>query len=179
MGGTWIGPNGWPVIGTVAFIVAVAWWLRRVPNHAPSTVTILWRGFWWRYFPALMEYLTSSRGGGEDLEEAAIEPETPATTTPQNDNNGIAITATETNALLFAERANVLAAMVQAGKVGETEGIKIVFGVGPSSSNKTYQAAREMLKARLARMQPEKYPLLTPEQEAARKALGLNNGKNA
>lgn len=179
MGGTWIGPNGWPVIGTVAFIAAVAWWLRRGPGHAPSTVTILWRGFWWRYFPQLMGYLTSSREDRESSEEATTDPETPATTTPENDNNGIAAAMAETNALLFAAKADVLAAMVQAGKVGETEGIKIVFGVGPSSSNKTYLTARELLKARLARMQPEKYPLLTPEQEAARVALGLSNGKNA
>ena len=55
-----------------------------------------------------------------------------------------------------------------------TEGIKIVFGVGPSSTNKTYQTARELLKARLARMEPEKYKM-TPEQEAFRKEIGLSN----
>jgi hypothetical protein len=104
-------------------------------------------------------------------------PDPPATTTPRNDGNGTAISTTEYNALLFAAKADALAAMVHAGKVGETEGIKIVFGVGPSSTNKTYQTAREMLKARLARLAPDKFKLST-EQKALRDELGLSNGRN-
>ena len=99
-------------------------------------------------------------------------PAPPATTMPRNDNDGTTMDTTEYNALLFAAKADALAAMVHAGKVGETEGIKIVFGVGPSSTNKTYQAAREMLKARLARLAPDKFRL-TAEQKAVRDGLGL------
>lgn len=105
-------------------------------------------------------------------------PDPPATKMKQEDNNGIVMDTTEYNALLFAAKADALAAMVHAGKVGETEGIKIVFGVGPSSTNKTYQTAREMLKARLARLAPEKFPL-TAEQQAVREGLGLSNRQNA
>jgi hypothetical protein len=101
-------------------------------------------------------------------------PDPPQTTTATMEPQGIAIDDNERNALLFAGKSDALAAMVHAGKIGETEGIKIVYGVGPSSTNKTYQAAREMLKARLARLQPEKFRL-SPEQEAAREALGLHS----
>lgn len=101
-----------------------------------------------------------------------VRPDPPQTTSATTGTQPIAIEDNERNALLFAGKADALAALVQAGKVGETEGIKIVYGVGPSSTNKTYLTAREMLKARLARMQPEKYKL-TSEQAAAREALGL------
>ncbi len=97
----------------------------------------------------------------------------PATTTPQNSNNGIAITATERNDLLLQAKAEALAAMVLAGKIGETDGIKIVFGVSPSSSNPRYQAARSALKAAMERL-TNHYPNRTPEQKRAREALGLD-----
>ena len=108
-------------------------------------------------------------------EEAA---ESPAQPIAQDENNGIADSTTERNALLFMARADVLAQFVAAGKIGETDGIRIVFGVGPSSTNKTYLAARELLRARLARLQapqPGTPKPLTAEQHATRAALGLLN----
>lgn len=109
---------------------------------------------------------------------AMVEP-TDRVDPPRNNNAAmpaqpVAIDNNERNALLLAGRADALAALVHAGKVGETEGIKIVFGASPSSTNKTYQTARELLKARLARLAPEKYKL-TPEQEALRARLGLRD----
>ena len=133
------------------------------------------RAFMRRYYP--YGFMSRAAELVTDDERAELLGESLATTTPQNDNNGIAITATEHNALLFAAKADALAALVHAGKVGETEGIKLVFGVGPSSSSKTYQAARELLKARLARLQPERFKL-TPEQEQFRERLGLSNHSN-
>ena len=134
-----------------------------------------WRR-WWDWFAA--RYLAdrpimSHPVGASDRTQPHENPaESTATTIPQDGNNSIAVSETERNALLFAGKAEALAAIVHAGKIGETEGIKIVFGVGPSSTNKTYQAAREMLKARLARLQSPGRTL-TPEQRAARKELGL------
>lgn len=120
-----------------------------------------------------------SSSGAEEAEEADENDEDqPATTTTQDDNNVIAITDNERNALLFAGAADALAAMVHAGKVGETDGIWIVYKVKPSSSNKTYQAARTLLKARLERLrgpQPGTHRPLTPAQQAVRDNLGLTN----
>jgi hypothetical protein len=99
--------------------------------------------------------ITSSGAGYEDEEiEAENEAESPATTTQQNDNNLVAITQTERNALLLQAKAEALATMVNAGKIGETEGIKLVFGVSPSSTNPKYQAARAALKTELAKLEP-------------------------
>lgn len=96
-----------------------------------------------------------------------------STTSPQNNNNAIATPATDSNALLLQQRAADLAIMVKAGKVGETEGIKLFFGVSPSSSNPRYIAARAALKAELTKLDPPKFRT-TPEIDAARDALGLN-----
>jgi hypothetical protein len=141
-----------------AKIVGVVWRIVRVP--------VL--GFVDYFF-----VITSSGAAGYDEPQSNQEPAfSPATTTQQNSNNGIAITATERNALLLQAKAEALATMVKAQKVGETDGIKIVFGVSPSSSNPRYIAARSALKDELAKLDPPKYRM-TPEQEKAREALGL------
>lgn len=110
-------------------------------------------------------------------EEASEENEDvvlPATK-QQNNNNAIATPATDDNALLFQQRAADLALAVRAKKIGETAGIKLYFGVSPSSTNPRYIAARAALKVELAKLDPPKYRR-TPEVEAAREALGLNKG---
>jgi len=94
-------------------------------------------------------------------------------TKTQDNNNPIATPTTDSNALLFQNTAANLALAVKAGKMGETEGIKLYFGVSPSSSNPRYIAARAALKAELAKLDPPKFRR-TPEQENARDALGLN-----
>lgn len=96
----------------------------------------------------------------------------PATTTPQPATTALQSDATNSNELLLGQ-ARALAAMVKANKIGETEGIKIVFGVSPSSTNPRYQAARAALKAELERLN-DPYPYMTPEQKRAREALGLS-----
>lgn len=93
--------------------------------------------------------------------------------TPQNNNNGIATPQNDSNDLLLQSKAESLAIMVKAGKIGETDGIKLIFGVGPSSSNPRYLAARDALKKELEKLD-NPYPRRTPEQEAKRKALGLD-----
>lgn len=102
-----------------------------------------------------------SRGVRSEAEQKSNqEPAfSPATTTPATSNNGIAITAKERNALLLQAKAEALATMVKAQKVGETEGIKLVFGVSPSSTNQRYIDARAALKAELARID-NPYPTL-------------------
>lgn len=94
-----------------------------------------------------------------------------ATTTPATSNNALQSDAISSNALLLGQ-ARALAAMVKAGKIGETEGIKIVFGLSPSSTNARYQAARSALKSELERL-TNHYPNMTPEQKRARAELGL------
>ncbi len=92
-----------------------------------------------------------------------------ATTTKTNRNNVIAITQNDpvpdSNALLLHARADALAALVVAGKVGETEGIKLVFGVSPSSSNRAYLDARAALKAAIAKRQRPTYAPLKDGQQ--------------
>lgn len=132
-----------------------------------------------KVLPGAAVYLMSNEEDGEELEPIVVPAEIPATTMFATPAKVIAIDNNERNALLFAAKADALAAMVHAGKVKETEGIKIVYGVSASSSNKTYLLAREMLHARLARLAPEKYDRLTSEQEALRVQLGLHNTKKA
>lgn len=76
----------------------------------------------------------------------------PATTTPQNSNNALQSDATYSKGLLDGQ-ALALAIAVKAGKWGETEGIKEVFGISPSSTNPRYIAARAALKSELARLE--------------------------
>ncbi len=93
-----------------------------------------------------------------------------ATTTMQKPATVIAITQNEPNALLLHARADALAALVVAGKVGETEGIKLVFGASPSSSNRAYLDARAALKAAIAkRQQPTYAPLKDGQQQPIRR----------
>lgn len=132
-----------------------------------------------RYAPAITKrgasrYLVIRRYGynmssyndtDDDEDDTENDDESPATTTPQNSNNAIAMQRNESNTLLLEAKAQGLAALVKAGKVGETEGILIVFGVKPSSTNPKYQEARTALKTELRRLESIPFPTL----EAARK----------
>lgn len=109
----------------------------------------------------------------EDEEEDETADNSIATTTPQNSNNRVATPQNASNDLLLQAKAEALAAMVKAGKIGETDGIKMVFGVSPSSSNPRYQAARAALKAELAKLE-RFHPARTPDQDQRREALGLS-----
>lgn len=104
----------------------------------------------------------------EEVEEEELEIAPPATTL-QNNNNGVAMPATDNNDLLLAEK---LAIMVREGKIGETAGIKLFFGVSPSSTSPRYIAARAALKAAQAKLN-NPYPRMTPEQQRVRDVLGL------
>jgi hypothetical protein len=118
----------------------------------------------WRRW--LSRYLMS-RAETEARRDPSLQADnSPATTTPQTSNNGIAMPATDSNALLRA-KAEALAAMVHAGKIGETEGIRLVFGVAPSSSNPRYLAARAALKEELDRLAPPKFRPLDEQRRPA------------
>lgn len=106
----------------------------------------------------------------------------PFATTQQHSNNAIAKPQNDSNVVLLGAiktkdegKAEALAALVHAKKIGETEGIELVFKVRPSSTNPRYQNARALLKAELEKLQQPEYPLLTPEQHATRKELALEN----
>lgn len=79
----------------------------------------------------------------------------------QQDNNATTTDCNDefdSNTLLFRGQAIALAKMVKAGRVGETNGLHDVFDVKPSSTSPRYQAAREALKAELARLDPPARP---------------------
>jgi hypothetical protein len=103
-----------------------------------------------------------------------VPPIATTTTTPATSNNRIATPQNTSNELLLRAKAETLAAMIHAGKVTQTEGIKLVFGIGPSSTNPRYQAARDATVAAVQRLKAAEtttYPELTPEQAQARQWL--------
>lgn len=76
-------------------------------------------------------------------------------TTATYQTQSVATAQNDRNELLLRNKAEALAAMVKAGIVGETKGIKIVYGCGPSSDPASlYQRARMMLKEELQRLDP-------------------------
>lgn len=72
----------------------------------------------------------------------------PRNETPETAETRVATGEIERNTLLRA-KAEALAALVAAGKVGETDGLRLVFGVSPGSSA-AYREAQAALKAALA-----------------------------
>lgn len=106
-----------------------------------------------------------SRGARSEAEQKSNQEPAipPATTTPATSNNALQSDATYSKGLLDGQ-ARALAIAVRAGKYGETEGLKAVFGVSPSSTNQRYIDARAALKAELAKLD-NPYPTL----EASRK----------
>jgi len=123
------------------------------------------------------DLITSSADADPADDRPLLDDDPATTTTPQNSNNGVAITQNDRNALLLQTQAATLAAMVRAGKIGETEGIRLVFGVAPSSSNPRYIAARAALKTELAKLEPSPYPQRTAEQQMQRELLGIEGRK--
>lgn len=173
----------WMLIGLVALLALLWLWDRVAPLvgilyglfAAPVVQTV--KDFKARYL--LMPEDRPVDYVDEDNEEPALSPVAPlVAATPQNPRNVIAMSATDRNELLLVAKAEALAALVKAGKVGETEGIKIVYGLSPSGSNSRYTAARDALKQALADLEPRRYRT-TPEEEAAiqdrRAELGLRN----
>jgi hypothetical protein len=153
-------------IVTAIVIALTAWmWERRVylANRYLSYESLL------RFGVPIMESMWAPV---VDENNNQIAEETPATTTQQNPQNALQSVTTNSNELLQGQ-ARALAVFVKGGKVGETEGIKMVFGVSPSSSNPRYLAARAALKAELERLN-NPYPQRTADQEARRQELGLS-----
>lgn len=147
-----------PAVGALAHAV------REVTRYALKGLTVAaYRGLLGVPVPSV-----KSEDKPEEIEDVA-----PPATTLQNSNNAIATPATDSNALLFQQRAADLALAVKAGKIGQTAGIKLYFGVSPSSTNPRYLAARAALKEELAKLDPPKYRR-TPEMQAVRDALGLD-----
>jgi hypothetical protein len=145
-------------IGTAAVVTAIA------------MVLVSNRDSW---LPIVLSLMSRLADAARRENNNADRDHSPATTTPATSNNALQSDATYSKALL-AGQARALAAMVKAGKIGETEGIKIVFGVSPSSTNARYQAARSALKIELERLN-NPYPQRTEEQRRAREALGLTH----
>jgi hypothetical protein len=123
-----------------------------------------------RQWDHIMSRSTATGATQNSNQEPAFSP---ATTTPATSNNALQSDATYSKGLLDGQ-ARALAIAVRAGKYGETEGLKAVFGVSPSSTNRRYIDARAALKAELARLdnpyptlEANRRPRWEPEQEAA------------
>ena len=115
-----------------------AWWRARSVKHS------------WHIDPEIMSRDDQWSDGDQDVADDA-----------QQDNNAATMDCndeSDSNALLFRGMAIALALMVKAGRVGETNGLHDVFHVKPSSTSPRYQAAREALKAELARLDPPARP---------------------
>ena len=127
----------------------------------------------WRVGPA--DYVEDDEPE-EEIAPVVAAPIAATTTTPATSNNGIATPQNASNELLLKAKAEALATMIHTGKVTQTEGIKLIFGVSPSSTNPRYQAARDATVAALQRLKADAtYAELTPEQEAARQWLTEEN----
>ncbi len=113
--------------------------------------------------------MVNSRQRSQLLKQRTTRRLRAATTKQRAALKPVAITQTSdaapSNALLLQARADALAALVVAKKVGETEGLKLVFGVAPSSSSRTYQDARAALKAALAKRQRASYAPIKDGQQ--------------
>jgi hypothetical protein len=151
-----------------------------MPNDMPSGLTIFAIGFClmlafvlllWAINVLPGKIMSSVRGRRTQDRSVAVDNSL-ATTSQQNNNNGIATSQPDDNVLLQVRAAD-LAKMVHAGKIGETEGIRLIFGCAPSSSNPKYITARAALKVELDKL-VNPYPHRTTEQEQLRRELGLS-----
>lgn len=153
-----------------AFETALNQWLQ-------TAILIFAFGYWARWgwrklgLPGidLRKYWTwEPRDYGKQTEPPAPldTPKTQHCATPETRNNGVAMGETERNLLLRQGQAKALAALIEAGKVSETEGLRIVYGVAPGSSI-AYRDVRALLKEAQA---PE-YPMLTADGRPVARAL--------
>lgn len=172
MGGEFvlIGPNGWRIIGLVAIMALIGWWLSRKPGAPPPIIFLFFRALTWRLFPALRSWAEASKrkavshyaydmSSTEGWEEDEAGDENVAATTATTQQQSIAMGTTDDNALLLQAKAEALAAMVEAGVVGETKGLQIVFNVRPSSTNPRYASARAALHAELDKRRGSTTPI--------------------
>jgi len=136
----------------ITFVVLVSLWFAW-PTIGPK-LSPLWR---------IMSRLLGALPG---LDQLTVGDTAPENNNRNNDDNLIAMLQNERNQLLLVAKAQALAALVHAKKIGQTEGIKLVFGVSPSSSNKVYLAARDALQAELSRL--ENLDIETPEAAESR-----------
>jgi hypothetical protein len=119
----------------------------------------------------LYRYIMSTDERFEDDDRPLYANNSPAATTPQPATTALQSDATYSKGLLDGQ-ARALAIAVKAGKIGETEGLKMIFGVSPSSTNQKYITARAALKAELEKLN-NPYPRRTAEQQQLREELGL------
>lgn len=131
------------ILGSLAVFVAVVFLVQALPNIAQFAHAVVNRYFTIRYD------MSSAGEWGDDEPDVAGVAATTATTQQQS----IAMQQSDSNALLLHAKAEALAQLVKAGAIGETKGLQIVFSVRPSSTNPRYLAARDALKAEMARLE--------------------------
>lgn len=173
-----IGPAGWQLLGLVAIMAGVAWWLARKPGAPPPMIVVFFQALAWRMFPALSSWREENQRRARDRfvkdyvggaashmsSDDEWDEDDPAVADMLQQNNNATTTdwnaEPNNNVLLLETRAATLAKLVKAGIVGETKGLQIVFDVKPSSTSTKYQEARDALKAELMKLDPP--PQTTP-----------------
>lgn len=137
----------------------------------------------------LMEYLDTVRDGSAFMSHTnandphVIGVEHAPATTATTPATMIAIKQNTSNEDLLIAQVAVLAKLVHAKKIGQTDGIALVFGERASSTNQRYLLIRDLLHKELTRLAPPPSgPLFAPLTEAERKwcdehgTIGLPRG---
>lgn len=153
----------WEVLAIIASAVALAvlWaFIEAMPEMC--------KAFLERYF--ITSSIDDTILDAPALEESA---QTRVATTLATDNNAVAMQQQHDNALLLQGAAQALAKVVKAGLIGETAGIKLVFGLTPSSTSTRYQTVRNALQSELALLNEPRFNPISPAQQSTRTQLGL------
>ena len=119
--------------------------------------------------PRLLHPYMSSNIRDDDEDDAVVPPVAPLANDlangiamPQNGNNDAVVIA-------------ALARLVAAGKLGQTDAIKLGIGITPSSTSVRYQAIRNDLRVEVERLKGAEKPQFrtTDEQVQWRRSMGL------
>lgn len=165
-----IGEAIWFGIWSIVAILLFFYLTHRSEDEAPMRCQRWWWAFCERYFALNGE--DEELPMEDNVDELITSMATPDNqiAIPQNSVNTVLIDKTQA---LFQGKIEALAMLVNAGKVGQTEGLELVFQCSRSSrTDSPYHLARIALLPLITHPVP-RFPALTEEQQQAREDLGL------